>query len=370
MSVASSDGLAITSRTKVHRFPQRGKYDRETIYGILDMAPMAHISFIKDGKPALLPMTFWRVDDFVYFHGAARNKMFGSFEGLPSICFAVTLLDGFIAARDAPHHSINYRSVIAYGEVEQVTDPTEKLQGLKNLVDRFYPDRWSKIQPPSLSEFGRVTMYKFPLKEASAKISAEVMPYPDYRDVKVWSGIIPVVMRMGEPIPAPGIDPASMPAQDFSNIEFVTGKRLSGTDTIDAQQAKPGFEAIPKDRVPGPDFVFYSPPQGGQIETVFQLADGGKRTVKATVGDTLVVGAKAADIAGIVADCGGSGICGTCHVVVSEDWRDRFGGANPWEAEVLKYVEGGCQAGSRLACQMPVSEDMNGLIVTVPEAQR
>jgi nitroimidazol reductase NimA-like FMN-containing flavoprotein (pyridoxamine 5'-phosphate oxidase superfamily)/ferredoxin len=370
MSVTSGDDLAITSRTKVHRFPQRGKYDLDTIYGILDAAPMAHISFIKDNKPALLPMTFWRVDDVIYFHGAAKNRMFGSFDGLPSICFTATLLDGFVAARDALHHSLNYRSVIAYGEVEQITDPTEKLQGLKNLVDRFYPDRWSRIQPPSQSEFERVTMYKFPLKEASAKIAAEEAPYPDFTDVKVWSGIIPVGMRMGEPVFAPGIDPASVPAQDFSNIEFVTGRRVSDSLSVEAPEAKPASEAKSEDRVPGPDFVFYSPSLGGQVETVFQLADGGRQTANATVGDTLLVAAKNADIEGVVGECGGCGVCGTCHVVVSDDWAERFGTPNEWEAEVLEYVEGGRKAGSRLACQIVISEDMNGLVVTVPEAQR
>jgi len=370
MSVANGDDLEITSRTRVHRFPQRGKYDLETIYGILDMSPMAHISFIKDGMPALLPMTFWRVDDVIYFHGAAKNRMFGSFDGLPSICFTATLLDGFVAARDALHHSLNYRCVIAYGEAEEVTDPTEKLQGLKNLVDRFYPDRWNRIQPPSQSEFERVTMYKFQLKEASAKIAAEEAPYPDFTDVKVWSGIIPVGLRMGEPVFAPGIDPASVPPQDFSNIEYVTGKRTIDAGSFDAPAAKPGHAADSEDRVPGPAFAFYSPPLGGQIETVFRSADGSSKTVKATVGETLLVAAKTAGIVGVVGDCGGCAVCGTCHVVVSDEWQQSFGGANEWEAEVLEYVEGGRQPGSRLACQMVISEEMNGLVVTVPEAQR
>ena len=103
---------------------------------------------------------------------------------------------------------------------------------------------------------------------------------------------------------------------------------------------------------------------------MFQLADGGIKTVKATVGDTLLVAAKNADIEGVVGECGGCGVCGTCHVVVADDWVDRFGSANEWETEVLEYVEGGRKVGSRLACQIVISEDMNGLVVTVPEAQR
>jgi nitroimidazol reductase NimA-like FMN-containing flavoprotein (pyridoxamine 5'-phosphate oxidase superfamily)/ferredoxin len=370
MSVADKQALEITSQTRVRRFPQRGKYDLETIYGILDQAPMAHISFIKDGKPALIPMTFWRVDDVVYFHGAEKNRMFGAFHGQPYICFTATLLDGFVAARDALHHSLNYRCVIAYGEVEQVTDPTEKLEGLKNLVDRFYPDRWGRIQPPSQSEFERVTMYKFPLKEASAKIAAETAPYPDYTDVKVWSGIIPVGLRMGEPVFAPGIDPASVPAQDFSNIEYVTGKRVNEAVSAPVQPVKHESGAVAEERVPGPDFAFYAAPLGGQVNTVFQLPDGSTRSVKANVGETVLVAAKTGDITGIVGECGGCAVCGTCHVVVANDWRAIAGDPNEWEAEVLEFVEGGAVAGSRLACQIVLADGMDGLIVTVPEQQR
>lgn len=368
--MADSDVLEVTPRTKVRRFPPRGKYDLETIFGILDKAPMAHISFIKDGMPALLPMTFWRVDDVVYFHGAEKNRMFGALDGLPSICFTATLLDGFVAARDALHHSLNYRCVIAYAEVEQVTDPAEKLQGLKNLIDRFYPERWDKIQPPSQSEFDRVTMYKFPLTEASAKVAAETAPYPEFRDVKVWSGIVPVGMRMGDPISAPGIDPTSVPPQDYSNIEFVTGKRIVADPTAavapdDAQEtetAKPDTSALLK-------AGFYAPPLGGEIDTVFHLSDGSTQRVKATVGDTLMVAAKSADVPGIVADCCGSGVCATCHVIVSDDWVGKLPAASGGEAEMLEYVEGG-QAGSRLSCQIVVSDDMDGLVVTVPDTQR
>ena len=55
-----------TDRTKLNRLPERGKYDPETIYGILDAMPMCQIAYLFDGKPAILPTLQWREGDHVF----------------------------------------------------------------------------------------------------------------------------------------------------------------------------------------------------------------------------------------------------------------------------------------------------------------
>ena len=266
---------------------------------------------------------------------------------------------------------MNYRCVVAYGEVEQVTDDAEKLQGMKDLLDRFYPNRWEKIRPPSRSEFDRLSMYKFKLTEASAKINASPGPYPDYRDQRVWAGIIPVEMRMGEPFLDPEMDPETTPPQDFSNIEYVTGKRVGkAADANGAASAKPKLEGDAEKRARGPAQIFYQAPLGGQVDTVFKLADGGTQTVKARVGESMMEAAKAADVPGIIGECCGSMVCATCHVTIADEWLDRIPGPSGPENMMLDYVEGGREPGSRLSCQMIVTGDMDGLTVKVPNEQR
>lgn len=372
MSKVDSNILEVTPRTRIRHFPQQGKYDTDTIYGILDKTPIGHVAFNKDGLPAMLPMVFWRVDDVIYFHGAEKNRMFGALEERPQICFTATILDGFVAARDALHHSVNYRCVVAYGEVEQVTDPAEKLQGMKDLMDRFYPNRWEKIRPPSRSEFDRLSMYKFELAEASAKINASPGPYPDFKDQRVWAGIIPVEMRMGEPFLDPEMDPETTPPQDFSNIEYVTGRRVSEAADGGAATAlaKPKLESDAEARARGPAQIFYQAQLGGQIDAVFELADGSARKVKARVGESVMEAAKAADIPGIIGECCGSMVCATCHVTVANEWLDRIPGPGGGESMMLEYVEGGREPGSRLSCQVLVTDDMDGLTVKVPDEQR
>ena len=98
MPLEDQTAVDVTPRTRLRRFPPRGHYDKRTIWGILDKAIVAHIGFTKDAAPAMLPMVFFRNGDHVYFHGASRNRMFGSFaaEG-PDVCFTATVIDGFVA---------------------------------------------------------------------------------------------------------------------------------------------------------------------------------------------------------------------------------------------------------------------------------
>ena len=222
MNEVASTKLQVTPRTKLRRFPVRGRFDKETVYSILDAAPIAHIGFQND-TPAVLPIAFWRKGDHVYFHGSAKNRMFDAMANGSPCCCVATLVDGFVAARAALHHSVNYRSVIIYGDAVDVTDPADKLNGLKDLIERFYPGRWGHIRPPSPDEFDSVRVFRLPIVEASAKIrSGFPTPYPEDFGMSVWAGVIPVKMEMG----SPQLDPnsaADTPPADFSHLKAILG---------------------------------------------------------------------------------------------------------------------------------------------------
>jgi len=209
--MAVDERVEVSARTKLRRFPVRGKFDRVTINSILDSAPLAHIAFETD-SPAILPMVFWRNGDFVYFHGSSQNRMFGALaEGSPC-CFAVTILDGFVAARAAIHHSVNYRSVIVYGDAEDVKDADEKMEALQGLIERFYPGRWSQVRPPSAEEFAMVRVFKLPIQEASAKVrSGFPTPYAEDFGIPVWAGVVPLHVGLGAPLIDPHCDPDTPP---------------------------------------------------------------------------------------------------------------------------------------------------------------
>ena len=84
----------------------------------------------------------------------------------------------------------------------------------------------------------------------------------------------------------------------------------------------------------------------------------------ATSGSTLMEAAVAENIPGIEGECGGACACGTCHVIVAENWQKAVGTADDYEQEMLETLEGHSSA-SRLACQIAVNDDLDGLVVTV-----
>ena len=95
---------------------------------------------------------------------------------------------------------------------------------------------------------------------------------------------------------------------------------------------------------------------------------GESRTVDASNGDTVMEAATSNDIPGIDADCGGACACATCHIYISPDWTEVVGGPEELEAEMLEVAEE-VKENSRLACQIHITDEMEGLVVTTPESQ-
>ncbi|RDV06308.1 2Fe-2S ferredoxin [Sphingorhabdus pulchriflava] len=101
----------------------------------------------------------------------------------------------------------------------------------------------------------------------------------------------------------------------------------------------------------------------------FTEPDGSLKEVEANPGDSLMELAKAKGVDGIVAECGGSMVCGTCHVHVAEQWFDRLDPASSMEQDILEFVlyPDPC---ARLSCQIKLSEQLDGLEIIIPPAQR
>src|SRR5712691_1178611 len=123
--------LPQTPRTTLKRLPQRGNYDREVINHILDEGFICHVGFAVDGRPFVIPTGYARVGDRLLIHGSQASRMLRTLEQGIDVCVTVTLLDGLVLARSAFHHSMNYRSVVVFGNARVVDDPAEKLRALR-----------------------------------------------------------------------------------------------------------------------------------------------------------------------------------------------------------------------------------------------
>jgi len=102
---------------------------------------------------------------------------------------------------------------------------------------------------------------------------------------------------------------------------------------------------------------------------IFKLPDGKDVSVEVPNGESLMQAASNAGIGGIIAECGGSAMCATCHVYVDGQWLDSLSAPLANELEMLDCTLSPRLANSRLSCQIRMTLELSGINVTVPDAQ-
>lgn len=193
--------------------PARSAYDRQTIDAILDEALVAHVGFVQDGQPYVIPTLHARIDDLLYFHGSAASRTIRALSEGTTACLTVTLLDGLVLARSAVHHSVNYRSVMVLGAATLVEGSQERLRALRAFTERLVPKRWQEVRPPTVKELKAVRVLAIRLDEASAKLrTGPPLDDPEDYSLPVWAGCIPVGMVADAPVPDPRLSPEIQPS--------------------------------------------------------------------------------------------------------------------------------------------------------------
>ena len=194
--------LAPSQRTQVRRHPERGIYDLEQIYSILDEGYICHLGFAVDGQPYVVPTAYGRSGNQIYLHGSAASHTMRSLADGIEVCAAVTLVDGFVLARSAFRHSINYRSVVIMGKARLVTDRREMMEALRCFTNHLVPGRWEEVRPPNETEMQRTSVLSLQLDEVSAKVrSGPPLDVEDDYPVPVWAGVVPIQTQVGQPVP-------------------------------------------------------------------------------------------------------------------------------------------------------------------------
>src|SRR6266480_2987779 len=191
-----------TKRTELRRIPDRGAHDWETISQILDAGFLAYVGFCVDGQPFVIPTLYGRDGERLYLHGSAVSRMLRELEtGIPT-CVTVTLVDGLVLSRSAFDHSMNYRSVVAFGRARKIVDPEQKINSLRVISEHLIPGRWQDVRGPSEKELKATTVLEFSIEEASSKVRSGP-PLDDESDygLPVWAGVLPLEMKSRPPIP-------------------------------------------------------------------------------------------------------------------------------------------------------------------------
>jgi nitroimidazol reductase NimA-like FMN-containing flavoprotein (pyridoxamine 5'-phosphate oxidase superfamily) len=192
--------MKVRARHEVQRIKDRARYDRESAYTILDAAFLAHVGFSIDGQPFVIPMLYARRGDALLLHGSIASRLIQRLGEGVEACVSLTLVDGLVLARSHFHHSVNYRSVVAFGRATILTEPAQKATALAHFVEAMLPGRAAESRAPDRNELAATAVLHFSIVDISAKIRSGG-PKDDKGDLGLphWAGVVPATLRFGAP---------------------------------------------------------------------------------------------------------------------------------------------------------------------------
>ena len=187
------------------RTARRGTYDQAVIDSILDEGVVCHVGFTQDEDPFVVPMSYARAGDELYFHGGRGGRIMRVLTSGEPVCLEVTIVDGIVLGRSPVYHGMNYRSVVVFGRGREVTDDDEKVAALRAIMEHIAPGRWADVRAPTEREIAATTVAAVRTDEASAKIrSGPPAEGGGGASHDLWAGVLPLSLSALEPVPAPG----------------------------------------------------------------------------------------------------------------------------------------------------------------------
>jgi nitroimidazol reductase NimA-like FMN-containing flavoprotein (pyridoxamine 5'-phosphate oxidase superfamily) len=220
----STAPFAKSRRNKLVRHPERGHYDRDVVYRIVDEGLLCHVGFVQDDLPYVIPTLHARDGDRLLLHGSSASRMIKHLGAGNSACVTITLVDGLVLARSVFNHSVNYRSALLFGHGQAITDPDAKVRALLCFMERQLPGRWADVRQPTDQELKATGVVEMSLTSASAKVrTGPPKDDPDDLALPVWAGVLPMHQVIGDPVPAPE-NPPQRPLPDYLDA-FVAARR-------------------------------------------------------------------------------------------------------------------------------------------------
>jgi nitroimidazol reductase NimA-like FMN-containing flavoprotein (pyridoxamine 5'-phosphate oxidase superfamily) len=219
-----NDEYDISKTNKVRQLQKKAHYDKATAHAILDAGLVAHVAFVQDDAPVVVPMIYGRVDETLYLHGARKARVIRLLEKTERACVNVTLVDGIVLARSAFNSSMHYRSVTVFGAPQLVEDPDAKLEALRVISEHSMPGRWDELRAPHEREVKMTGVIRLDIDAASAKLSS-AMPDDedeDY-DLPVWAGILPLTSAFTELV---GDDRVIAGVEPSAVVKRLQGRKL------------------------------------------------------------------------------------------------------------------------------------------------
>ncbi|MFF8845020.1 pyridoxamine 5'-phosphate oxidase family protein [Streptomyces sp. NPDC015127] len=192
--------LPETHRTRHRRLREQGRLDRAELDAVLEAGFLCHLGVVVDGAPMVVPTVYGSDGRHLYVHGSVAGRSLVASPGA-AVCVTVSHVDGLVLARSVFEHGVNYRSAMIHGVPRLVTDPDEKLAGLRCLTEHATPGQWDYARRPSRKELAATALLALSLEEASVKIRTGGPDDGDGPDASlgIWAGVLPLTSVWGEP---------------------------------------------------------------------------------------------------------------------------------------------------------------------------
>ncbi len=183
----------ISKQNKARQLREKATYDKQTVHAILDSALVAHVGFVQDGGPVVVPMIYGREDETIYLHGARKSRVVRLLQKTDLACLNVTLIDGLVLARSTFNSSMNYRSATIFGKPKLLDSDEEKLHGMRVISEHTIPGRWDELRDSLQKEIKMTGVIALEIEFASAKVSTGMPDDEDEDyDIPVWAGVLPL----------------------------------------------------------------------------------------------------------------------------------------------------------------------------------
>jgi uncharacterized protein len=183
-------------RAKLIRYPKREVVERAEQDAILDAGVVAHVGFVQDGQPFVIPMTYLYRDGRLFLHGSNGSRALRHLASGAPVCVTVTLVDSLVASKAAASHSVNYRSIMVFGTAKPVRKHDELVDLGHAIIARYFPDRrpGEAYAPVTDEDLKAVRFVEVMIEEISAKrrTGGPVNALDSDPDAIGWGGIVPL----------------------------------------------------------------------------------------------------------------------------------------------------------------------------------
>lgn len=181
--------LTCCPRSRIKRAAKRASYERGPAYALIDRLKTAHVAFVEDGEPQIIPITAWRLDDNLYVHTLSGGRLAKRLESGIQLCLSFAVTEEWVMSKSAYNHSANYQSLVLFGTARLVTDEAEFDASFASIINDLEPGRWDQVRAPNAKERKATALFRIPIEEGAFKSrSGGPVEEPEDLDLPVWHG--------------------------------------------------------------------------------------------------------------------------------------------------------------------------------------